>query len=1103
MNTSPVIDELLTPAFQLIQIELYNWGPFAGIHRAEINTDGTAIIGQTGSGKTTLVDAFMTLITANPKYNLASTGGHESDRDLISYVRGVSGAGSENSNDHIARPGKTLAGISANFSDLKSDVRITGLFWVDSSSSSTVDLKRCWIFSSTNKYSLIDWLELVQSGGMRALKQLGREEENIKVYDNKKSYLAQLRRYFEVNQNAFTLLNRAAGLKQLNSIDELFRELVLDDHSAFKRAAEVVAEFDDLAYIHSELETARKQRDSLLPIKSEAEQYHKNTEALAKHQTLQNSLATWFATHAHRLWAETEKNAELELNQVRVVLEELVEHHSIAKNQVDRLLAIYMQAGGNSIEQLKAQLQQTDAFLNERKRNANDYVQLTKSLELNDRIDAPSLAKNHVLAEQMHQESNEAYKITEGIAWEIGVIARQKRIELNEILDEIQRVKNSPGSNIPGKYHEFRSELAEALDISEDELAFVAELVEVKKEQAQWQGAIERAIGSHRLRLFVPADLMDKALTWVNNRNNRLHVRLYEATAPKEPSIFLADGFVKKLNFKSHSHRESLKALLANIDRHCVGSPEALKGVQYGMTMQGLMSGKQGFFEKQDQRPLDRDWMTGFDNKNRLANLATEFTTKEAETDEFDTKHKQKKEQCKQIEQKITLIVRLMNLQFSEIDFNSMDTQRENLQKQITALTSPDSDAEKNRLQWEASTEEFNKLQDKINEKNITISRWEDKIQDARLNKDKTYKRIGDGLTDKQQALADEYFTTPKLDELLQLSDIERVGNEKLLNTVLKLKDSVNLNEQRLIKFMVKAQEIDTGALSEVGTELGDIGKYIQHLQILDEEALPEKLNRFLDYLNQSSDQGVTQLLRNIETQVAKIEERIEELNQTMRRVDFQPDSFLRLDPHKVVHESLTTLQKAQRYLRTAALKEDEGESHYKALVNIVNLLRDATDRKKTVSAKALLDPRFRLQFSVSVINRNTAEIIETRTGSQGGSGGEKEIIASYILTASLSYALCPAGQSKPLFSTIILDEAFSKSSRAVAARIISALREFGLHPLFITPNKEIRLLRDHTNSAILIHRRGVKATMTSLSWTEWDEFAKKRRENHAYETTH
>ena len=110
-------------------------------------------------------------------------------------------------------------------------------------------------------------------------------------------------------------------------------------------------------------------------------------------------------------------------------------------------------------------------------------------------------------------------------------------------------------------------------------------------------------------------------------------------------------------------------------------------------------------------------------------------------------------------------------------------------------------------------------------------------------------------------------------------------------------------------------------------------------------------------------------------------------------------------------------------------------------------MIRDASERRRTRGAQALLDPRYRLQFSISIVNRADGAVLETRTGSQGGSGGEKEIIASYILTASLSYALCPEGATEPLFGTVILDEAFSKSSQVVAGRIITALREFGLHP--------------------------------------------------------
>lgn len=187
--------------------------------------------------------------------------------------------------------------------------------------------------------------------------------------------------------------------------------------------------------------------------------------------------------------------------------------------------------------------------------------------------------------------------------------------------------------------------------------------------------------------------------------------------------------------------------------------------------------------------------------------------------------------------------------------------------------------------------------------------------------------------------------------------------------------------------------------------------------------------------------------------------------------------------------------------LHHARYVEDDGEAHYKALHNIVMLLRDAVERQRTQPAKALLDPRFRLEFKVADISRLSGEVIETRSGSQGGSGGEKEIIASYVLTASLSYALCLDGSRFPLFASIVLDEAFSRSSHAVAGRIIDALSEFGLHPLFVTPNKEMRLLRNHTRSAIIVHRRGNESSLTCLSWQELDQLAQARqRTEHTHE---
>ena len=102
----------MTPGYRLQELHLYNWGAFAGRHQAPIDAANTAIIGPTGSGKTTLIDALMTLLCATPRYNLASTGGHESDRDLVSYVRGASGPGhAGDDSDHLARNGRALPAL--------------------------------------------------------------------------------------------------------------------------------------------------------------------------------------------------------------------------------------------------------------------------------------------------------------------------------------------------------------------------------------------------------------------------------------------------------------------------------------------------------------------------------------------------------------------------------------------------------------------------------------------------------------------------------------------------------------------------------------------------------------------------------------------------------------------------------------------------------------------------------------------------------------------------------------------------------------------------------------------------------------------------------
>ena len=96
--------------------------------------------------------------------------------------------------------------------------------------------------------------------------------------------------------------------------------------------------------------------------------------------------------------------------------------------------------------------------------------------------------------------------------------------------------------------------------------------------------------------------------------------------------------------------------------------------------------------------------------------------------------------------------------------------------------------------------------------------------------------------------------------------------------------------------------------------------------------------------------------------------------------------------------------------------------------------------------------------------------------------------MSSHILTASLSYVLCPSGASRPLYSTIVLDEAFSKTSEARARLIADALKVFGLYLVFVTPNKEISLLKKHTRRAICVQKGAKGSSLATISWEKLAE---------------
>ncbi len=1096
-NKSHILETITAQRFILHAIDLYNWGAFAGRHHAELDARGSAIIGPTGSGKTTVVDALMTLLCERPQYNLASTGGHESDRDLMSYIRGVSGAGNDADNRHIARPDKTTTAISATFvsQDTNSRLEIAGIFWLENASS---DRKDVWLVAHNSDESLNDWLEIHHEQGVRVLKKYIKDKDNndIKISDTKKAFLGQVRRFFEVGDNAFKLLNRAAGLKQLNSIDEIFRELVLENNSAFTRATAVVKEFADLTDIRSELDTARLQLATLQPIAEYDVKYKKLGTDIATQEQLIDILPRWFAQIAVRLWKNYAKSCAVSVKDNQHKLQVAKQQFETDQKLANRLYEQYLKVGGNNIEQLNELIKLQSDTLQKISKTAKDYQQIAQALTLDGDLSLKTLQENQQWAETVISEQSAKIETDTTALYELGAKCHPLKQTIAELKDEIAQIKSRPNSNIPHKFHVFRQTLAERLQVDENDLPFVAELVSVKSEEKLWRGAIERAIGSHRLRILVAPELMKTALRFVNDRDNRLHVRLLSADKPAQMPQFMVDGFTHKLQFKStHPHIGAAKQLLANIDRHCVACADDLANTPHAMTAQGLMSNQSGYFDKQDQKKLNADWLTGFDNRDRLAQLNDELTDAEHQFVNADQIYQQAQKQLEGLKSQLALLKKLCEFDFESIDVESVEQMLNDSQQKLADYQNPNSNTARAKAEFDAQQQVVAESNANIIAISVALEQAKIDYSDAQKHHQRAEGKMCKGLTEAEKQLAEKHLNPIDDNAREQLDKLENEQHKTLHTKLSKLIDKRHNLETKLVRAMAKAHQADTGALSEVGTELRDIDDYLFRLKVLSEEDLPAKQKRFLDYLNTTSDQGVTQLLTTVENEINVIETRIAALNETLKIVDFQPNRYLQLKPQRVSHQSLRDLASAQRRLRSEALSDETGEKHYAALKRVVDLLQRAVEQKRNQGAKALLDARYRLQFSIEIIARDNDEIIEVRTGSQGGSGGEKEIIASYILTASLSYALSPHIGEPPRFSTIVLDEAFSKSSQAVAGRIIEALHQFGLHPLFVTPNKEMRLLRDHTRSAILVYRKDELATMTTMTWEALTEKAEQFRE--------
>jgi len=1095
---------------RLAELSVFNWGSFNGLHSALIDPHGTLVTGDNGAGKSTFIDALMALLLPAGKatFNIAAAQGDRSDRTLLSYMRGSYGSVHDGGSTRVRskREGPVVTGLRALYrGDDGSCITLAAIFWTTQSSNALSDVKRVYAVAKRN-LSLKEMLDAFGEGNARALKQWLRDDPAISCCDDSFSDYQELYRkllYME-NKNAPALLSRALGLKKIDDLTGLIRELVLEPSTVKDDARKVVDEFADLVAIHNQLIDARAQKEHLSKLPELQQAMQQAEQALNRLTRERDGLSVYFGEMAYRLWSEKISQYESALKDLSLLLKQISGQERDADVLAEQRHEDYIKAGGGRIESLKGELNSAKERLAQVVKQSSRYQADARALSLADLLQEKQFLENQALAEQslarIEEENQEALIKFAERRGEVSLLKNQQQ----DIATEIEAIRARPDSNIDGDFQKLRDELVESLGFAREQCVFIGELIDVDEQQRLWQGAIERALGGLRTTLLVPTERFSMVTRWLNARHTGLHVRVQVVghVAANERADFKANGFLTKLVWREHPYQNWLKKHLARFDLQCVASTEALDVTPFSMTQQGLIHMEKGRFEKKDQHRIDDRlrWYLGFSNKSRLAILQNEQNNLSIQLAEAEQLDRKALDNLENINNRKSLWGKLRDYHWSEIDAPYWQAKTSQIAEDIKALEQAGSDLEQARQRWEQAKQALAAIRAGKETHKIREGELKGKLEDAEEQRKLAAEAAAHGLEESVRHALDERIDRLQAHDLDRFSSIESQFRQNIENDLEKWRGRKVSAEKSAIGIMSSFRSHDKWQVvaADWGSDIASLEEYLAHLRQLEEEGLPHLVEQFVERLNKHATQSLARIRQRLDSERDDIIERIDTINRVLTRTEFRQGSHLKLgaktEQYRPVEEFNRQVVKA-----LSQATSDDHEARFEQLKSVVEILEKASNpvTSSNLESLRLLDPRHQMSFYAEERDAKTHEVRDVLESSSGKSGGEKESFAGTIVAASLAYVLTPDGYDRPVYCTVFLDEAFSNTAEAVSRRVLRVFKELHIHVNLITPYKNLNLARESARSLLIAERdqENHESCLCEVTWEEIDRRLEQQRE--------
>jgi uncharacterized protein YPO0396 len=1097
--------------FRLQRLEVLNWGTFHDrVWTLDLGGRNGLLTGDIGSGKSTLVDAITTLLVPAQRiaYNKAA-GADSRERTLRSYVLGyykterneVTGATKpvalRNENSY-----SVLLGVFRN-AGYDQAISLAQVFWTKEVQGQPA---RFFVGAERTLSVASDF-----AGFGSDISQLRKRlrAAGCELFDSFPPYAAWFRRRFGIyNDQALDLFHQTVSMKSVGNLTDFVRSHMLEPFDVGPRIQALISHFDDLNRAHQAVLKAQRQVMLLNPLVADASRHAdlvREVEALrAGREALRGHFAGLkLGLLDRRLALLAEEWQRLEVQVSR--LERQREAHRV---EMDELKRAIFENGGDRLERLAMEIRTKEGLRDARVAKAERYRELLAALGETPAADEAALAAQRQRLDTLREALRTQDADRQNAITEHGVTLRQGKQEHDELAAEIESLRRRK-SNIDDQQIRIRSALCGALGIAEDEMPFAGELIQVREEERDWEGAAERLLRGFGLSLLVRDEHYRAVADWVDRNHLRGRLVYFQVRSRRRDELppLHRDSLVRKLATKPDSpFYDWLERELAHrFDVACCDTQEQFQRETRAITRAGQMKDPTGRHEKDDRHRIDdrSRYVLGWTNAAKLEVLDGKRRALEARLANVGKQIAQAQVERRTLTVRLETLARLQEFSsFDELDWRSVTAEIAALMDEHDRLAAASDVLKQLGERLEVAREALagtERLLDGPDGARDRRSKVDQKRADAQALREQTMAVLEGTPVDQALAPRLEAMRAEVLGEH-QLT-VESCDNREqdvrvwLQGRIDAEQKKIERLAEKVIKAMAAFKEEFKLETADVDASLEAAAEYAQMLDRLNRDDLPRFVARFKELLEVNTINEIANFNAQLARERETIRERIARINESLRQIDYNPGRYIVLEAQANPETEIRDFRDDLRACTEGALAGSEDAQYSEAKFLQVKAIIDRFRGREGLSEQdrrwtaRVTDVRNWFLFAASERWRADDVEHEHYTDSGGKSGGQKEKLAYTILAASLAYQFgleWGAVRSRS-FRFVVIDEAFGRGSDESAQYGLRLFEQLNLQLLIITPLQKIHIIEPFVASVGFVHNEdGRDSRLRNLTIEEY-----------------